>query len=834
MKCNKILCSIILLVILQVTAKAQTIPLPSIPLPPGASIGEPKIDTVKKPEPAPDPRLQIKPYREVIGAGYVSKQGMFDVHQKQDTVYFELPKQLLNRDIQVINRLVKGPAGSGVYAGEELASQTIRFERSDLDSSIRLVYVTVYSMAQKGSKLERAVKDSYSDVVAYQFPIKSYGKDSSIVIEASPYIKAPGSLFNEIKNDGINAVMDNKSFKDFLLESVQAYPINVEFVTFKNATGKGIQNIGLPPGVQTSIAMNTSFILLPGKPMPLRSFDKRVGYFADFMYFYADDQQQVEQRSFIQRWRLEPKPQDLAKYKKGILVEPAKPIVIYIDPATPKKWRPYLIAGVNDWQKAFEQAGFKNAIIAKEWENEDSALAHLNDARYSFIRYLPSEVTNAYGPNIHDPRTGEIIQTQIGWYHNVMKLLRNWYMIQAAVNDPAARKMKFDDKLMGELIRFVSSHEVGHTLGLRHNFGSSSKTPVDSLRSISYLRKHGHTASIMDYARFNYVAQPEDHIPQELLFPGIHEYDKWAIEWGYRYNDAASFEEDKKMMNRLITERLAKNPRLWFGDGETVKEDPRCQTEDLGDNNMKANTYGIKNLQRLVQHLEEWTQVEGGIYQGMAEMYAEVKKTYTRYVTHVMRNIASVEYTPMSESLEKETVAPVTKAQTLEALDFFDKQVFTTPDWLLDPKVINKIGTPEYPDFVMDIQVKTLNTLLGEEILHKIMVLNDRFGAAAITPDAYLEAVENGLWRELSTGKITSMHRRNLQKAYVGNLQAIVLSDNPEYAETDITSIVRHRLKVLKTKLQNAQPAITDAMTKIHIDELLSRIEKVLDNKLKG
>jgi hypothetical protein len=313
-----------------------------------------------------------------------------------------------------------------------------------------------------------------------------------------------------------------------------------------------------------TIELNTSFILLPKNPASKRLYDPRVGYFADDYTVYADDQQKVEDENFIVRWKLEPKPEDIDKWKSGQLVEPVKPIVYYIDPATPKKWRPYLIQGVNDWQKAFEKAGFKNAIMAKEWPENDSTMS-LEDARFSVIRYFASDIQNAYGPNAHDPRSGEIIESHIGWYHNVMELLHDWYFVQAAAVDSGARKMKFDDELMGNLIRFVSSHEVGHTLGLRHNMGSSSKTPVEKLRDKAWVEANGHTASIMDYARFNYVAQPEDGISRAGLFPRIGDYDMWAIEWGYGYVPAKNDEDAEKYLSKKYNERIARNPRIWFG-----------------------------------------------------------------------------------------------------------------------------------------------------------------------------------------------------------------------------------------------------------------------------
>jgi hypothetical protein len=570
-------------------------------------------------------------------------------------------------------------------------------------------------------------------------------------------------------------------------------------------------------------------VLLPEVPMQQRSFDPRVGYFADWVYSFADDQQQVEKRQFINRWRLEPRKEDLEKYKKGQLVEPQQRITIYIDPATPKQWRPYLIAGINDWQKAFEKAGFKNAIEGKEWP-ENNAEMYMDDARYSFLRYLPSEQKNAYGPNVHDPRSGEIIQTHIGWYHNVMNLLRNWYFIQAAATDPQARKPVFDEALMGNLIRFVSSHEVGHTLGLRHNFGSSSQTPVDSLRSKTYLAKHKHTASIMDYARFNFVAQPEDNIPQSSLFPGIGEYDEWAIEWGYKYS-TASFEADKKAMRQLIIDRTTHQPRLWFGDGESQKEDPRCQSEDLGDNPMKANTYGIKNLQRVMAHLPEWSEEQGGIYTNLEDLYGEVKTQFTRYLSQVLKYAGGVENTIRNEQQGGEVYTPVSKAMQEEVLRFYDQQLFTTPLWLLDSKVTSKVTLPAYPDFVEDMQVKSLNSLLDIMQMNKVLASQRQFPDKAYALEDYLGYIHQSIWKELPGGNITSHYRRNLQKSYVGALQSIILSKTADDTENDAYSLVRADLLSLQKEINAALPHATNQMSKYHLEDLLARIKKVFETK---
>ncbi len=547
-------------------------------------------DTTKKDSTKPDPRSVIKPYSQVITPSYTTRSGLFTVHEYKDTVYFEIPDSILHRDIEVINRLSAGPGGTGVYAGEVLDEKTIQFERNAADSTIRIRYDLVISSADTASEIFKAVTQSNQNPIVVSFPIKAYNADhSAYVIDMTKWLKDGKSFVNTVSPDNGLTRRGVGGFRDFNIEFIHVYPINVEIAISKNAEAR---IPGFPQGTPATLTSISSFVELPAVPMQQRIADPRVGYFADQEYHFSDDQQRVEDRRFILRWRLEPRDEDRARWLAGELVEPKRPIVIYIDPATPKQWRPYLIAGINDWQKAFEQAGFKNAIMGRDWPQGDTTM-HMDDARYSFVNYLPSEITNAYGPQIHDPRSGEIIQTHIGWYHNVMQLLHEWYMIQAGAVDPRARHPKFDDELMGELIRFVSSHEVGHTLGLRHNMGASSRTPVDSLRSRHYLALHGHTSSIMDYARFDYVAQPEDNIPEEELFPHIGEYDRWAIQWGYMSAGGHNADQDKLAMRKLVTDSLTANGRLWFGadNRETGRSDPRCLSEDLGDDAVKASAH---------------------------------------------------------------------------------------------------------------------------------------------------------------------------------------------------------------------------------------------------
>lgn len=799
-----------------------------------------KKDTAKKVVPVPPPS-PVKPYKDVVTKGFVTTAGLFTIHNSKTLTLFEIPDSILKRDIMVINRLTKAPAGFGMYPGEELDEKTIQFERNK-DSTISIRYVLIVNQADSTNTIFKAVVNSSLNPLIITLPIKAFGNNSS-VIDATGLVRGIGFINNIAANTDLGKSITVTGMQNFNVESVHAYPLNVELGISKTTTSsKAIA--GMPFGSPVSLQTNTSFVELPAEPMQRRIFDERVGYFADESHTFADDQQKTEERKFILRWRLEPKDADVASWKQGELVEPKKPIVIYIDPAAPKQWVPYLIQGINDWQAAFEKAGFKNAIIGKAWPVNDTSM-HMDDARYSMLNYFPSEVSNAYGPNVHDPRSGEIIQTHIGWYHNVMDLLHNWYFVQAATVDPKARKAKFDNELMGQLIRFVSSHEVGHTLGLRHNFGSSSQTPVDSLRSKNYLDAHGHTASIMDYARFNYVAQPEDHIPENDLFPRIGDYDKWAIEWGYKTSGSANENDDKVIVRKWIVNKVSKNPRLWFGDGESRRFDPRCQTEDLGDDAMKASTYGIKNLKRLVPNINQWAHEDGGTYTSVQEAYAEVQQQYFRYMAHVLKNVGSITYNVKSENEEGLSINPVSINKQKEALLFYNRELFNTPEWLRNKLVFNNVVVPDpakataagssvsLGNFIEDTQAKVLNSLLDIKRLNNIIDNQNRFGKKVYPVDAYLGTIHKGIWKELeSPGKVSvDSHRRSLQKCYFGAMLAIIASKDAGTAESDVSSLVKADMQQLQSEIRLAIPRTKDNLTLYHLKDMQGRIKSALNPK---
>ncbi len=801
-----------------------------------------------------------KPYKEVITAKAISKTGLFTVHKVEDKYYFEIPDSLFGREILSVVRFAKVPAGAG-YGGEIANQQTLTFEKGP-NNNVFLRTVTLVNKAEENQDIYKAVTNSNLNAIASAFPVASLGKDSTgVVIDVTAFFSGDNQAVsvnpNIKRRYSLTALAQDRSY----ISKISTYPINTEIVTVKTFNASAAAGPSIPglPASGTSLAaardagavtmeINTSLLLLPKVPMQRRIADKRVGYFTDDFVRYSDTQQKVEELSFAVRWRLEPKDGEWEKWRRGELVEPKKQIIYYIDPATPKQWRSHLIAGINDWQAAFEKAGFKNAIVGKEWPENDTTMS-MEDARFSVVRYFASDIPNAYGPNVHDPRSGEILESHIGWYHNVMKLVHDWYMVQAAPNDPGARSMKYDDQLMGDLIRFVSSHEVGHTLGLRHNMGSSSQTPVEKLRDKQWVEANGHTASIMDYARFNYVAQPEDNISRKGLYPRIGDYDNWAIKWGYGYIPGKDEEEIKNNSNKMVTAALKENPRHWFGTYESGNRvDPRSQSEDLGDNSVKASEYGVLNLKRVMKGLPEWTKEEGDQYSNLANMYGQTLGQFNRYVGHVSTNIGGVYETFKTVEQNEAVYEIVPKARQKEAVGFINKHVFETPTWLVDRAMWNKFNNPISADPIMSLQERTVNSIVSTDCLGRLQLSAERFGAdKAYTAMELLNDVQGTIFSELSSKKAIDTYKRMLQRAYVDRLASIInpapssaggitisfggLSAPIDAKKSDVTAIVRAQLVSLRGQLSAAATTTADRMSKIHLADLAERIKEALDPK---
>ncbi len=809
-------------------------------------------DTTKKtPGTPPGKKGEPQPYDKVITKKAISATGFFKVHKVEDKYYFEIHDSILNRDLLVVNRMSKGAAGAkpGMmgYGGDQIGNSLIQFEKGPGNK----VFLKSISHAEMSSDtsvdgMYRSLMNSNLQPLEASFAIAAFSKDSSaVVFDVTDYVEGDNDILffdNRVKKS-LNLAAQLKD-RSYIME-MKAFPMNIEIRTMKTYMKTTPPSPGNPTAGSSAPAtyeLNSSIVLLPKVPMQARYFDPRVGYFAASTTDFDANPQGVKRIIMATRWKLEPKPEDVQKYLKGELVEPANPIVYYIDPATPKKWVPYLIQGVNDWQVAFEQAGFKNAIVAKEAPMNDPTWS-IDDARNSAIVYKPSSVANASGPHVNDPRSGQILETHINWYHNVMELLQNWYFIQASPNDPRARQMTLDDKLMGELIRFVSSHEVGHTLGLRHNFGSSAATPVEKLRDAKWLKENGHTASIMDYARFNYVAQPEDKIGDAGLFPRIGDYDKWAIEWGYRWMPQfKSATAETPYLTKMVGERLAKNPRLIFGT-ESDPNDPRNQNEDLGDNSMTASAYGIKNLKRIMPNILEWTKTPNEGYKNASTIYGQVVSQFGRYMGHVTKNIAGIYTTPSLVEDAKTIIEFVPKSKQKEAVAFLQEQLFATPKWLLDRKLYSFTGTGDMGT-IATLQNAQLSRLISNGTISKLLDFEAYAPAQAYTATELFNDLKKGIWSELKGGQSIDIYRRNLQKMYAekmiglltpsdrgaaGAVAAAFRSVGPDVKNMDHLSIVKGHVRGLLADVRSAIPRTSDAASKLHLQDVADRLKEALD-----
>jgi hypothetical protein len=802
-----------------------------------------KAQTEVKAAPAKQNINGLKPYAQVITPKAKSSFGFLTVHKVDNNYFFEIPDSMLNRDILIVNRISKAPTSrqkSRVgYPGDILGSKVIRFENKDN----KRILVREYSYRERSENKDgmfQSVRNSNTQPIVANFGIETIKKDSltrNYVINVSVFLQKENPLFSFDADSKEYIGLLNMVGEGTYIDTLKAFPKNIEIsTTVTYQSKKGMSNVGFletgSPRIPLTYELNSSMVLLPEVPMKARLFDPRVGYFTVGYTDFDSNPQGIEYKKLITRWRLEPK--DEAAYLRGELVEPKKPIIIYIDPATPKKWVPYLIQGVNDWQVAFEKAGFKNAIYTLEAPTDDPSWS-LEDARHSAIVYKPSDIPNASGPHINDPRTGEILETHINWYHNVMSLLRDWYMIQAGTIDEAARKMQLDDELMGQLIRFVSSHEVGHTLGLRHNFGSSHTVPVEKLRDKVWVEANGHTPSIMDYARFNYVAQPEDGITRAGIFPRIGIYDKWSIEWGYRWLPQFQTPEDEvAFSNQSIIEKLKTDVRYTFGT-ESDPNDPRNQSEDLGDDSMLASLYGIKNLKRIVPQILTWSYEPNKSYAGAGEIYSGVVSQFNRYLGHVTKNVAGIYSNSITVEQTDEIAREFVPANIQKrAIAFLNEQLFTTPEWLIDRQLMEKAKILPV-NVICSLQSGVLARLINKNTLDKMSENEILNGKKAYTSAQMFNDLKKVIWSNLGQSDI---YKRNMQKAYVenlinlldkkGNADKNASGKRPAYSEAP--AIAHGQLTELK-RLATSAASMTSGTAKGHYQNLITLIDNALSNK---
>lgn len=774
----------------------------------------------------PKSKSSIKKYSDVITDKAQSDEGLFTFHKVDDKYYFELPKDILEKEVLIVSR-ISGHVKNLNFGGAGMKSrpqQVIRFQKKD--NSILIRSVSYNAVADEDLPIYQSVVNNNFEPIIHSFKIEAIGQDSnSYVIDIKPFfttdIPMIGALSDRQRtNFKIKTVDKTRS----VINWVKAFPENVEVRHVLTYQGTDLPDNAVTGSL--SIELNQSMILLPEDPMVPRFHDERVGFFSIEQLDYGLEEQKAAKRKYLTKWRLE--PTDWDAFERGELVEPIKPIVYYIDPATPEKWIPYLKQGVEDWQTAFEKAGLKNAIVAKDPPSkEEDPEWSPEDVRYSVIRYIATDIQNAVGPHVHDPRTGEILESDILWYHNIMNLLRNWFLIQTAAVNEDAQKVKFDDELMGELIRFVAAHEVGHTLGFPHNMGSSVAYPIDSLRSPTFTATHGTAPSIMDYARFNYIAQPGDGVTS--FYPQVGEYDDWVVWYGYRpIRNITSPEQEEDQLNAWIKEK-GDNPLYRYGRQRRGAVDPTAQTEDLGDDSMIASELGIRNLKRITERLIEWSTADGKSYQDLSELYRNVLGQFNRYAGHVTTNVGGVYEFYKTADQEGAVYIHASKDKQKRAIQYLNEQVFATPTWLVNEDILGRIQQDGIVDQIKGTQKRYLNRLFDAERVKRVIENEALNGDEAYTSVTMMEDLRRGIFSELRRGQAIDTYRRNLQKAFVEKLGELVNIEDEDIRTTDIPSLARGTLSVIQGQVRSATGRYTSTISKYHLQDLNKRIEQILD-----
>jgi hypothetical protein len=661
----------------------------------------------------------------------MSKQeGLITTYQKESKVFFEISKELLDQDLLMVTRFVRLPANYQAYlnAGSKTSQQLIHFKKKG--SQILLTQESYVNIADQKDPISLSVALNNFPPILAVFKIKNIENDRYL-IDVSSYFNDDSPGFNIIRK-GLKKEygIGNPDGKRSYIDTLKSFPKNTEIrhtLTYK-ATSAPRSN----PTSTLSFQINHSIIALPENPMQIRYADERVGWFSLKKYNYSSEALKSDRIEIIRRWRLE--PSDKEAYDNGELVSPIKPIIYYLDPATPMKWRPYFKQGVEDWAAVFEKAGFKNAIIAKDPPSkEEDPQFSPEDIRYSTIRYVATTTRNATGPSVSDPRSGEIIESDIIWYHNHLRSYRNRYLLETGAANPKARTLDTPEKEIGEMMRRVISHEVGHALGLPHNMKASSAYPIDSLRSGSFTQKMGIATTIMDYARFNYVAQPGD---ENIRFVRqLGPYDDYAIEWGYRYFSNQTPESEKVLLNEVVDQK-SMNPLYMFGSGGN---DPDTQTENIGDDPIKASEYGLKNLKVVAENLENWTTTEGQSYEDLNELYNELISVYRRYIYHVIRMVGGVNETLLNKGQDNIPYKNVDCEEQRLALSFLDVHLWTTQNWLMQKSLISKIKEEGVLKLLQNLQLSALNRILSVENLNRILSSHSTLVGQGLHPDGILD-----------------------------------------------------------------------------------------------
>jgi Met-zincin/Domain of unknown function (DUF5117)/Domain of unknown function (DUF5118) len=764
---------------------------------------------------------KIKSYDKVITKDAKTSAGLFLVHRLEVRAFYEIPTEELGKPMLWVTQLSKTQSGHG-YAGSPISDRVVRWELRE--DTVLLREVQYLIRADVEDPIKNAVEASSVEPILAAFPVAAYGKDKRPVIDVTSLFNTDIPEFSAHRQVSGSGIDPKRTF----IEKIKAFPRNIEtrvLVTYRPASRAGgmgpsgppVPSPGEPNQSGVTVELHHSMVKLPNEPMRPRRFDDRVGFFRVSFEDYGTPKQEVEQVSYITRWRLEKKD------PKAPTSEPKQPIVFYIGREVPAKWRPWVKKGIEAWQPAFEKAGFLKAIIGKEppSEREDPDW-DAEDARYSSIRWLPATIENAFGPHVHDPRTGEILEADIRIYHNVMKLIRDWYFVQASPNDKRAQKLPLPDDLMGEILSYVVSHEVGHSLGFPHNMKASSSYTIEQLRSAEFTKKYGVEASIMDYGRFNYVAQPGDNA---RLIPIIGPYDEFATEWGYReFPDAKTYVQEKTQLDQIVA-RQKTDRKLLFGNPNPA-EDPSQQTEDLGADSVRATELGLKNIDRVAGFLVSATAKEGENYDLVRNMYTKLLDQRNRELGHVVNVVGGFVATNFWYPDGKKVYDPVSGQKQHDAVRFLIEHAFQTPTPLINPDILDRLEAHGAADRILNSQRSILARLIDESRLKRMSELAARQPEAAYRPDQLMNDLHEGIWSELDKASpAIDLYRRNLQRAFVDRLAAEVRTPT---ADSDLSALARGELERILARIKGVEsgdPKL-EPIVKFHLEDLRARIDR--------